>query len=331
MALLDVKGLQMHYVNKWERVRAVEDVSFTVERGETFGLVGESGCGKSATCRTISRLLPEVGRIEAGEVLFEGRDLTKLRPRELVSVRGTGVGMVFQEPMTALNPVITIEAQLFEVLKKQKLSKAEMQAEAVRLLRLVDIPEPEKRMKQYIHQFSGGMRQRAMIAIALAAKPKLLLADEPTTALDVTIQHQIIRLLNRLKAELAMSLVLVTHDLGVVRQMCDRVAVMYAGRIVEVGTCDAVLSRPGHPYTVGLIRSLPQEDDKRTRLEPIPGMPPDLSEEIVGCPFAPRCSHRGEQCTQVSPPWVTLDDTHTVRCYYAAKVAEEGGNPYGDE
>ena len=320
MAILEVKNLKMHYRTKTETVRAVEEVSFHVNEGETFGLVGESGCGKSATCRTIARLLPETGKVMEGSVEFCGRDLVKLSEREMTAIRGSGISMIFQEPMTALNPVLTIQQQLFETLKRQKLSKAQMYERAVELLRLVDIPEPESRMKQYIHQFSGGMRQRAMIAIALAAQPKLLLADEPTTALDVTIQHQIIHLLNQLKKELNMSVILVTHDLGVVRQMCDRVAVMYAGHIVETGPCDQVLDAPAHPYTIGLIRSLPRDNDDRERLDPIPGLPPDLSQEIVGCPFAPRCSHCTELCGREMPPVLDLGEGRSVRCHYAESV-----------
>ena len=324
MAILEVKNLKMHYRTKTETVRAVEDVSFRVNEGETFGLVGESGCGKSATCRTIARLLPETGKVLNGSVEFHGQDLVGLSEKEMTAIRGSGISMIFQEPMTALNPVLTIQQQLFETLKRQKLSKDEMYKRAVELLRLVDIPEPESRMKQYIHQFSGGMRQRAMIAITLAANPQLLLADEPTTALDVTIQHQIIRLLNQLKRDLNMSVILVTHDLGVVRQMCDSVAVMYAGYIVETGPCDQVLDQPNHPYTIGLIRSLPKDKDDRERLDPIPGLPPDLSHEIAGCPFAPRCSRCTELCRQQMPAMHDLGNGRSVRCHHA-DIVETGG------
>ena len=320
MAILEVKNLKMYYRTKTGTVRAVEDVSFTVNEGETFGLVGESGCGKSATCRTISRLLPETAKVMNGSVEFEGRDLTRISEKEMTKVRGEGISMIFQEPMTALNPVLTIQQQLYETLKRQKLTKEQMYERSIELLRLVDIPEPERRMKQYIHQFSGGMRQRAMIAIALAANPRLLLADEPTTALDVTIQHQIIRLLNQLKKELNMSVILVTHDLGVVRQMCDTVAVMYAGHIVETGKCDEVLDNPRHPYTIGLIRSLPKDKDDRPRLDPIPGLPPDLSQEIPGCPFAPRCPHCTEKCLSEMPAVEDLGGGRSVRCHHADSV-----------
>ena len=325
MAILEVKELKMYYRTKTQTVRAVEDVSIQVHEGETFGLVGESGCGKSATCRTIARLLPETGKVLHGSVEFEGKDLVGLSEKEMTAIRGAGISMVFQEPMTALNPVLTIQQQLYETLRRQKLSKEAMYRRAVELLRLVDIPEPESRMKQYIHQFSGGMRQRAMIAIALAANPKLLLADEPTTALDVTIQHQIIRLLKQLKDELHMSVVLVTHDLGVVRQMCDTVAVMYAGYVVETGPCGAVLDQPAHPYTIGLIRSLPKDKDDRKRLDPIPGLPPDLSQEIVGCPFAPRCSCCTQICREQMPQIQDLGGGRSVRCHHAVQ-AQGGGD-----
>ena len=320
MAILEVKNLKMYYRTKTGTVRAVEDVSFTVNEGETFGLVGESGCGKSATCRTISRLLPETAKVMNGSVEFEGRDLTTISEKEMTKVRGEGISMIFQEPMTALNPVLTIQQQMYETLKRQKLTKEQMYQRSIELLRLVDIPEPERRMKQYIHQFSGGMRQRAMIAIALAANPRLLLADEPTTALDVTIQHQIIRLLNQLKKELNMSVILVTHDLGVVRQMCDTVAVMYAGHIVETGACSEVLDNPRHPYTIGLIRSLPKDKDDRPRLDPIPGLPPDLSQEIPGCPFAPRCPHCTEKCLNEMPAVQDLGNGRSVRCHHTDSV-----------
>ncbi len=317
MAILQVENLKMHYRTKRETVRAVEDVTFQVKEGETFGLVGESGCGKSATCRTIARLLPETGKVLSGSIEFNGKDLLKLRERDMAAVRGGGISMIFQEPMTALNPVLTIQQQMYETLKRQGLSKDEMYKRSIELLRLVDIPEPESRMKQYIHQFSGGMRQRAMIAIALAANPKLLLADEPTTALDVTIQHQIIHLINQLREELNMSVILVTHDLGVVRQMCDTVAVMYAGYIVETGKCEEVLDSPQHPYTIGLIRSLPKDKDDRERLDPIPGLPPDLSQEIVGCPFAERCSRCTALCREQLPALMDLGNGRSVRCHHA--------------
>ena len=315
--ILDINNLKMHYINKYQTVRAIEDVSFYIGEGETFGLVGESGCGKSATCRAIAGLLPDNGRILSGSIKYRERELIGLKEREMITVRGSGIGMVFQEPMTALNPVLTIETQLVETMRGQGLGKRQKRDRAIELLQLVDISEPESRLKQHIHQFSGGMRQRVMIAIALAAKPEVLLADEPTTALDVTIQQQIITLLNRLKKELGMSIVLVTHDLGVVRMMCDRVAVMYAGYIVETATTDTLLKNPRHPYTLGLINSLPREHDRREKLEPIPGAPPDQTEQIKGCPFAPRCFKAGEICFAELPAMQQSEPGHFLRCHYS--------------
>ena len=317
--ILEVSHLSMHYVSKTETVRAVEDVTFSIGQGETFGLVGESGCGKSTTARTLIRLIPETGRIVSGSITYKGRDVAKMGPRDLRGVRGREIGMIFQDPMTSLNPVTPVSKQLYETLRMQGMSKRQMHDRAVELLRLVGIPEPEARLSTYVHELSGGMRQRVMIAIALAGNPKLLLADEPTTALDVTIQNQIICLLNDLRQRLGMSILLVTHDLGVVNEMCDHVAVMYAGHIVETADTRGLLHEPHHPYTLGLIRSLPSERDTRTRLEPIPGMPPNLSREIVGCPFAPRCPFATKACRAVLPEMdpVPGKPGHTVRCHHA--------------
>jgi oligopeptide/dipeptide ABC transporter ATP-binding protein len=322
--VLAVERLKMHYVSKTRIIRAVEDLSFSISQGETFGLVGESGCGKSAACRTIIRLLPDNGRILGGGVFFCGRELTRLGEREMVPIRGRGISMIFQEPMTALNPVLTIRTQLFEALGRQGLSRSARYGRAAELLRLVEIPEPEKRLGQYIHQFSGGMRQRVMIAIALASNPKLLLADEPTTALDVTIQRQIILLLEKLKRELGMSVLLVTHDLGVIRMTCDRVAVMYAGYIVETADTDLLFTDPRHPYTRGLIHSLPRDHDDRERLEPIPGSPPDQSEKSRGCPFAPRCAYADPRCTGELPGLREWGPGHTLRCHHPEKLPAHG-------
>jgi len=331
--VLEVSHLQIQYKSKGETVYAVEDVSFSVNRGETFGLVGESGCGKSAACRAIARLLPENGHISGGSVVFEGKDLTLLSEREMADVRGRGVSMIFQEPMTSLNPVLSIRSQIDEVLRRRGVAISERKAAAIDLLRMVDIPEPERRLKQYIHQFSGGMRQRAMIALALASKPALLLADEPTTALDVTIQHQILMLLNRLKHELGMSMILVTHDLGVVRLVCDAVAVMYAGYIVEYAAVDALFSHPSHPYTLGLLNSLPRDEDDRVQLEPIPGAPPDQSVRIKGCPFAPRCPLADTLCENSLPPLIDTGGSHLIRCHhhngYDSNQNQRQGNKEG--
>ncbi len=317
--ILEVSHLSMHYVSRSETVRAVEDVTFSIGQGETFGLVGESGCGKSTTARTLIRLIPETGRIVSGSISYKGRDVAKMSQRELREIRGQEIGMIFQDPMTSLNPVTPVRKQFYETLHMQGMNKQQMHDRAVELLRLVGIPEPEARLATYVHELSGGMRQRVMIAIALASNPKLLLADEPTTALDVTIQNQIICLLNDLRAQLGMSILLVTHDLGVVNEMCDHVAVMYAGYIVEQSDTRSLLHDPHHPYTFGLIRSLPSERDTRARLDPIPGMPPNLSRVIEGCPFAPRCPFATKACHAVLPEMDNLSGkaSHLVRCHHA--------------
>ena len=315
--ILEVDDLSMHYITKSSTVRAVEKVTFSIAEGETFGLVGESGCGKSTTARSLVRLLPEVGKIVGGSVRYKGQELTTMSDREIRGLRGKEIGMIFQDPMTSLNPVTTVRKQFFESLKREGMSKKEMEERAIELLRLVGIPEPANRMGNYVHEMSGGMRQRVMIAIALASQPRLLLADEPTTALDVTIQDQIICLLNDLREKLGMSILLVTHDLGVVNEMCHHVGVMYAGRIVEIAYTRNLLHHPKHPYTVGLINSLPAENDTRARLEPIHGAPPNLAHEIVGCAFAPRCHFADEMCRTKAPNMQTLVGGHRVRCHHA--------------
>ena len=320
--LLEVKDLRTHFITGENTVKAVNGVSFSVRRGETFGLLGESGCGKSATCRSITRLINPPGQIIGGEILYEGTDLLKLPMDKLRRLRGREISMIFQEPMTALNPVLPIRTQIFESLEPQ-MSRAQKRARALELMHLVGIPSPEKRIDEYIHQFSGGMRQRAMIAIALASQPRLLLADEPTTALDVTIQDQIMKLIEGLKKRMNMSVILVTHDLGVVSQMCDRVAVMYAGHVMEL--CDTVtlFFHPRHPYTHGLFRSLPRGKGTRTRLQPIAGAPPSLENLPAGCPFEPRCDWAEECCRAGLPPLTEVAEGHFARCYFYAKLPDE--------
>lgn len=320
--LLEVKDLRTHFITGENTVKAVNGVSFSVRRGETFGLLGESGCGKSATCRSITRLINPPGQIIGGEILYEGTDLLKLPMDKLRRLRGREISMIFQEPMTALNPVLPIRTQIFESLDPQ-MSRAQKQARALELMHLVGIPSPEKRIDEYIHQFSGGMRQRVMIAIALASQPRLLLADEPTTALDVTIQDQIMKLIGGLKKRMNMSVILVTHDLGVVSQMCDRVAVMYAGHVMEL--CDTVtlFFHPRHPYTHGLFRSLPHGKGTRTRLEPIAGAPPSLENLPAGCPFEPRCDWAEECCRAGLPPLTEIVEGHFTRCYFYAKLPDQ--------
>ena len=327
--ILEVENLKTYFITKEKTVKAVDDVSFTIHEGESFALVGESGCGKSATCRSILRLIHKPGQIVDGHVRYKGQDLTTLSDKEMRQIRGKEIAMIFQEPMTALNPVLTIGEQIFEAFGGQKMSKKEKTERAIQLLQMVGIPRPEMRLKEYPHQFSGGMRQRAMIAIALAARPKLLLADEPTTALDVTIQDQIINLLNDLKERLGMSILLITHDLGVVAQMCDRVAVMYAGHVVEIADTLSLFSSPRHPYTYGLLSSLPTGREKE-RLVPIPGAPPDLSNPPAGCPFAPRCRFAQERCHGELPALREVAPEHYSRCFYAEQLSDvksfvEGG------
>jgi oligopeptide/dipeptide ABC transporter ATP-binding protein len=285
-------------------VRAVDGVSWDVEEGETVALVGESGCGKSVSALSVMRLVSEpAGRIVGGEIVFKGRDLRKLSEEEMREVRGRDIAMVFQEPMTSLNPVLTIGRQLTEGLEIHLgMAHDKAAARAVELLAMVGIPDPARRLKQYPHQFSGGMRQRMMIAMALACEPKLILADEPTTALDVTIQAQILELMRDLSRRLGVAMLIITHNLGVVARYADRVNVMYAGRIIERGTAADIYADPRHPYTLGLLRSVPRLDEPiRAKLDPIEGQPPDLTRLPPGCAFAPRCAFRVDRCAEAPP------------------------------
>jgi oligopeptide/dipeptide ABC transporter ATP-binding protein len=318
--LLAVEDLRVEIPTRRGTVRAVRGVSFRVRPGETFALVGESGSGKTMTCRAIVRLVHPPGHITGGRVLFEGRDLAQLPERELEHVRGHGVVMVFQDPMTALNPVLSVERQITEVLADGGLSESR-RARAVELLRHVGIPDPARRLDAYPHELSGGQRQRVMLAIALARQPRLLLADEPTTALDVTIQAQILRLLVTLQRELGMALILVTHDLGVVYQSVDRVAVMYAGEVVELATTAELFARPSHPYTIGLIQSIPSIE-RRGRLVPIPGAPPDLATLGRGCPFAPRCAWASPECRAGNVPLFPVAPDHWSRCLHIDRLPQ---------
>jgi len=300
-------------------VRAVNSVSFEVAAGETLAIVGESGSGKSVTALSILRLIPEPGRIENGRILFEGRDLLALDEAGIRAVRGNRIAMIFQEPMSSLNPVLTIGRQVAEPLRlHRRLKRREALDQAVDLLRSVAIPDAEKRLGDYPHQFSGGMRQRAMIAMALACHPRLLIADEPTTALDVTVQAQILELLKERTRETDSALILITHDLGVVARYADRVAVMYGGRIVESGPAGALYADPRHPYTQGLLRSVPRlEGDTGGRLASIEGQPPDLSALPVGCAFEPRCPNAHERCLEAPPPLVAHGAARAWACYRA--------------
>ncbi len=321
--ILEVENLCIHFSTNGYEVRAVNNVSFEVKRGEALGFVGESGCGKSTTGRALIRLLAKNASIPNGKITFEGKDILAMNKKELRDYRGNDVGMIFQEPMTALNPVLTIRTQMYEQFRGKNMTKEEKNKRAVELLSLVGIPSPEKRLDEYIHQFSGGMRQRAMIAIVLAGEPKLLIADEPTTALDVTIQDQIIKLINSIRSELDMGVLLITHDLGVIAQMCDRVAVMYAGYFVEHADTYTLLSNPMHPYTKGLIDAIP--NGKKGVLKSIPGNTPSLINLPEGCPFHPRCFMCQEICTKKIPDMVKVGENHYSRCHFAEKMSQYAG------
>mgnify|MGYP001205313016 CR=1 FL=1 len=313
-ALLSVQGLTTVFDTGATPLVAVDDVSFELRRGETLGLVGESGSGKSVTAFSILRLVPSPGRVASGRVVFQGRDLLSLSEREMCGVRGAGIGLVFQEPMAALNPVMRIGVQIGESLVVHGLATSrEARGRALELLRAVHIADPERRLDDYPHQLSGGMRQRVMLAVALACKPPLVIADEPTTALDVTVQAQILDLLREMRRAFDLSLLLITHDLGVVAEVADRVAVMYAGRIVESGPVRAILRTPAHPYTRGLLASIPH-GRRGERLAAIDGTVPAPGQRPPGCAFAPRCSQRRAGCDAAPPPEVAVADGHTVRC-----------------
>ncbi|TWB93447.1 peptide/nickel transport system ATP-binding protein [Bradyrhizobium macuxiense] len=326
--VLDVKNLQTVFFTNSGLFRAVDDVSFSVRRGETLAIVGESGCGKSVSALSIMRLVPDPpGRIVGGSVTLEGTDLLKLDDAAMRSIRGNRISMIFQEPMTSLNPVMRIGDQIIEAVRlHQKVSSKEAWKQAVDMLRLVRIPEPERRAQEYPHQLSGGMRQRAMIAMALACRPALLIADEPTTALDVTIQAQILALIVDLQQRLGTGLILITHDLGVVAQTAQRVIVMYAGKKVEEATVESLFETPLHPYTRGLMASIPavpSPDAKEdVRLVEIPGMVPSLTRLPPGCAFAPRCKLAVDRCRQEYPPLDEVKSNHWAACWRAGEMAE---------
>lgn len=323
--ILKVENLRVEFPYKRQNLKAVNGVSFHMKRGETLGFVGESGCGKSTTAKAVMRLLAETAQIPEGSITYMDKDVLALNKEELRKIRGKEIGMIFQDPMTALNPVLTIREQIYEQFIGRKMSKKEKEAEAIRMLEYVGIPDPEARIKEYVYQFSGGMRQRAMIAIALAGKPKLLIADEPTTALDVTIQDQVIKLLNRLKKEMGMSVLLITHDLGVISQMCDNVAVMYAGYIVEYTDTMTLFASPRHPYTCGLIEAIPSRNKHERPLQAIPGSTPSLEDLPKGCPFAERCAYCEAKCIQELPDLKEIAPDHFSRCHFPEKLDDYKG------
>jgi peptide/nickel transport system ATP-binding protein len=327
MALLEVDCLQTHFGTLDGVIRAVDGLSFHIEHGETVAIVGESGCGKSVTSMSILRLVQEPPGKIAGRILFADRDLLALSEAEMRAIRGRDISMIFQEPMTSLNPVLTIGRQIGEAVRLHEgLSKREARQRSIEMLALVGIPEAARRIGEYPHQLSGGMRQRVVIAMALACNPRLLIADEPTTALDVTIQAQILELMRDLKRRVGAAIMLITHDLGVVAEMAERVIVMYAGRKVEEAPVDEIFSRPMHPYTQGLLGAVPKLGsslvlDRRTKLTEIPGRVPSLGEKIVGCAFADRCPIATQLCRKVEPAVAPKRDGHLVACHYARVLA----------
>ena len=330
--LLEIKNERLSFFTPAGEVKALNDVSFTLKEGEVLGIVGESGSGKSVTAYSLMGLTAYPGKLIGGQLHFNGHEVEKMKEKEFRKMRGNEVSIIFQDPMTSLNPVYTIGNQIMEmVLLHTNKTKKEAYDRARELLELVGINEPDRRLKQYPHELSGGMRQRVMIAIALACEPKLLIADEPTTALDVTIQAQILELMMDLREKLGMSIIMITHDLGVVARMCEKIAVMYAGRIVEYGTTDEIFYNPKHEYTKGLINSIPKLNQKeKERLVPIEGTPIDLLNPPAGCPFAPRCQNCMKICLKQMPPRADLSDTHYTQCWMVQKAEFEakGGKAY---
>lgn len=323
MSLLEVKNLHTYFKTKKGIVKAVNDVTYSLDAGKTLGIVGESGSGKSVSAMSIIKLLDGNGYIESGEITFDGKDIRNCTEKEMYHIRGNEISVIFQEPMTSLNPVFTVERQIGETLQiHQNMSKKEARAKAVGLLADVKIPNPERVAKQYPFQLSGGMRQRVMIAMALACKPKLLIADEPTTALDVTVQAQILYLIKEACRNLKTAVLFISHDLGVISEICDSISVMYSGHIVESGDTASVLTEPCHPYTRALIGALPKFTREKTkeRLTAIPGMVPDPSEKMAGCRFAPRCPRATAACGEGLPPSVEIAKGHTVYCCHPEEV-----------
>lgn len=322
-ALLQVKELRTYFHTEDGIVKAVDGVTFDVYSGETLGIVGESGCGKSVTSLSVMRLLDEKGEIAGGKIIFEGRDVMAIPESQMMKIRGNDMAMIFQEPMTALNPVFTVGFQIMEaILLHQDVNKEQARTMAIDMLRKVGIPEPEKRVDEYPHELSGGMRQRAMIAMALSCNPKLLFADEPTTALDVTIQAQILELMKSLQEQYGMALVMITHDLGVIAEMAQRVVVMYAGKVVEYAEVLTLFKKPRHPYTWGLMNAIPKLDEDKEVLYNIPGVVPDPLDFPDGCRFNTRCPLATDKCRKEEPPLVEVEENHTSACWYVDKLVE---------
>jgi len=319
--LLEIERLKTYFHTFKGVVKAVDDVSFSLDKGEILGIVGESGSGKSVTSFSVLKLIEEPGVVEADKIFFDGKDMTKLNEREMTKIRGKDISMVFQDPMTSLNPLYTIQKQMEEVLilHYHEMNAEQRKAKCIELLTSVGIPNPEDRLKSYPHQFSGGMRQRVIIAIALATNPKLIIADEPTTALDVTIQSQILKLMKKLVQEKGASMILITHDLAVVSEMVDKINVMYCGKIVEMGTAEDIIKGSLHPYTEGLLNSIPKLREKKNRLEFIPGMVPNMFELPEGCYFAPRCKYCKEICKTKQPEMKLINGSHYAACHFPLK------------
>jgi peptide/nickel transport system ATP-binding protein len=328
--LLEVKNLKTYFHTERGTVTAVDGVSFTVYAGETVGVVGESGCGKSVTAESILRLLDEKSTKYDGEILYQGKNLLNFSVSEMQKVRGNDISIIFQDPMSSLNPVYTVGNQIVEsILLHQSVNKKAAYEKAIEMLRLTGIPSPEKRIHEYPHELSGGMRQRVMIAMALSCQPKLLIADEPTTALDVTTQSQILDLMNELKEEFNMGTVMITHDLGVVAEVCTRVVVMYLGQIIEEADVQSLFSAPKHPYTQGLLKSIPQlSGDRSNKLHVIEGKVPTLYQIPKGCRFAPRCSFADSQCREQMPDLTQTENGHKVRCWHYEEIRKAGGDQY---
>jgi oligopeptide/dipeptide ABC transporter ATP-binding protein len=320
--LLEVKNLKTYFFTDDGVAKAVDDVSFTLDKGETLGLVGESGCGKSVSALSIMRLIPDPpGKIVGGEILFKGKNILQESEKFMQDIRGNDIGMIFQEPMTSLNPVFTCGDQIEEaVILHQKLSKEDAKVKAIEMLNLVGIPAPEQRYREYPHQLSGGMRQRIMIAMALSCNPEILIADEPTTALDVTVQAQILELINRLQRELGMGVIIITHDLGVIAEVSTKVAVMYASRIAEYGTVDQIFHNPKHPYTVGLLNSIPKLGVSKSKLATIEGNVPPPTAYPKGCHFCTRCTFALEKCWTEDPPAFQIEPGHTAACWRVDEI-----------